>query len=73
LDVGDEKRQVVSGIAEHYTPEDLKGRKVICVTNLKAVKLRGEWSEGMILAASKGKELTLATIDQALPNGSVVN
>jgi methionyl-tRNA synthetase len=73
LDVGDEKRQVISGIAEHYTPEDLKGRKVICVTNLKAVKLRGEWSEGMILAASKGKELTLATIDQALPNGSVVN
>ncbi|WP_280522698.1 methionine--tRNA ligase [Marinococcus halophilus] len=73
LDVGDEKRQVVSGIAEHYAPEDLKGRKVICVTNLKAVKLRGEWSEGMILAASKGKELTLATIDQTLPNGSVVN
>ncbi|SFF03257.1 methionine--tRNA ligase [Alteribacillus iranensis] len=73
LDLGYEQRQVVSGIAEHYTPEQLKGKKVICVTNLKPVKLRGELSQGMILAASQGKELTLATIDQSLPNGSQVN
>ncbi|MDQ0300944.1 methionyl-tRNA synthetase [Salibacterium salarium] len=73
LDLGNEKRQVVSGIAEHYDPADLEGRKVICVTNLKPVKLRGELSQGMILAASQGKELTLATIDENLPNGSEVN
>ncbi|MFB4165067.1 methionine--tRNA ligase [Alteribacillus sp. JSM 102045] len=73
LDLGYEKRQVVSGIAEQYTPADLKGKKVICVTNLKPVKLRGELSQGMILAASKGSELTLATIDANLPNGSDVN
>ncbi|SDI11598.1 methionyl-tRNA synthetase [Alteribacillus persepolensis] len=73
LDLGNEQRQVVSGIAEHYKPEELKGKKVICVTNLKPVKLRGERSEGMILAASQGKELTLATIDGSLPNGSQVN
>ncbi|WP_158738771.1 methionine--tRNA ligase [Alteribacillus sp. YIM 98480] len=73
LDLGDERRQVVSGIAEHYTPEEIKGKKVICVTNLKPVKLRGELSQGMILAASKGSKLTLATIDANLPNGSVVN
>ncbi|WP_240377900.1 methionine--tRNA ligase [Bacillus piscicola] len=73
LDLGYEKRQVVSGIAEYYKPEELTGKKVICVTNLKPVKLRGELSQGMILAASKGKDLTLATIDQDLPNGSDVN
>ncbi|MGY4691898.1 methionine--tRNA ligase [Salibacterium sp. K-3] len=73
LDVGSEKRQVVSGIAEHYTPADLEGKKVICVTNLKPVKLRGELSQGMILAASSGDELTLATVNDHLPNGSEVN
>ncbi|WP_184665316.1 methionine--tRNA ligase [Texcoconibacillus texcoconensis] len=73
LDLGHEKRQVVSGIAEHYKPEELVGRKVICVTNLKPVKLRGELSQGMILAASQGDQLTLATVDQTLPNGSQVN
>ena len=53
LDLGYEKRQVVSGIAQHYKPEDLVGKKVICVTNLKPVKLRGELSQGMILAGSQ--------------------
>ncbi|MFE5320000.1 methionine--tRNA ligase [Paenibacillus sp. NPDC056579] len=72
LDLGTERRQVVSGIAKFYTPEQLVGRKVICVTNLKPVKLRGEMSQGMILAASHGDQLTLATISDALPNGSVV-
>ncbi|SFM42500.1 methionine--tRNA ligase [Salibacterium qingdaonense] len=73
LDVGGEKRQVVSGIAEHYAPADLEGKKVICVTNLKPVKLRGELSQGMILAASRGDELTLATVSQDMPSGSEVN
>ncbi|SDC73478.1 methionine--tRNA ligase [Shouchella lonarensis] len=72
LDLGSEKRQVVSGIAKHYTPEALIGKKVICVTNLKPVKLRGELSQGMILAGSKGKKLQLATIDGDLPNGAQV-
>ncbi|MDQ0209162.1 methionine--tRNA ligase [Alkalicoccobacillus murimartini] len=72
LDLGYEKRQVVSGIAKYYKPEDLVGKKVICVANLKPVKLRGELSQGMILAGSKGKKLQLATIDGALPNGAQV-
>ncbi|OIJ14477.1 methionine--tRNA ligase [Anaerobacillus arseniciselenatis] len=72
LDLGYEQRQVVSGIAEHYKPEELVGKKVICVTNLKPIKLRGELSQGMILAASQGGKLTLATIEQTLPNGSQV-
>lgn len=72
LDLGFEQRQVVSGIAKFYKPEELVGRKVICVTNLKPVKLRGELSQGMILAASHGEQLTLATVPDSMPNGAVV-
>lgn len=72
LDLGYEKRQVVSGIAKHYDPEQLVGKKVICVTNLKPVKLRGELSQGMILAGSTNNELSLATVEINLPNGSQV-
>lgn len=72
LDLGYEKRQVVSGIAKFYKPEELAGRKVICVTNLKPVKLRGELSQGMILAASQGDQLTLATVPDEMPNGAIV-
>ncbi|MBP1989082.1 methionine--tRNA ligase [Paenibacillus eucommiae] len=72
LDLGYEQRQVVSGIAKFYTPEQMVGRKLICVTNLKPVKLRGEWSQGMILAASHDDQLTLATVPEGMPNGAVV-
>lgn len=72
LDLGFEQRQVVSGIAKFYTPEELVGRKVICVINLKPVKLRGELSQGMILAASHGDQLTLATVPDNMPNGAIV-
>ena len=72
IDLGSEVRQIVSGIAEHYQPEQLVGRKVLVVTNLKPVKLRGELSEGMVLAASNDGTLTLPTINDELPNGSKV-
>lgn len=72
LDLGYEKRQVVSGIAKHYAPEEMVGKKVILVANLKPVKLRGELSQGMILAASVGEQLTLATVDPGMPNGAIV-
>jgi len=72
LDLGFERRQVVSGIAKHYKPEELIGRKVVCVTNLKPVKLRGVWSQGMILAASEGDRLTLVTVPDEMPNGAIV-
>lgn len=72
LDLGYEKRQVVSGIAKYYTPEEMVGKKVILVANLKPVKLRGEMSQGMILAASVGDQLTLATVDPTMPNGAIV-
>lgn len=72
LDLGYEQRQVVSGIAEHYKPEELTGKKVICVTNLKPVKLRGVLSQGMILAGSHDGQLALASIAESLPNGAQV-
>ncbi len=72
VDLGYEKRQVVSGIAEHYKPEELIGKKVIVVANLKPVTLRGELSQGMILAGSHEGVLTLATVDPKLANGAQV-
>ncbi|MEH6945182.1 methionine--tRNA ligase [Bacillus sp. JJ722] len=72
LDLGFEKRQVISGIAQFYKPEELVGRKVICVTNLKPVKLRGELSQGMILAGSEDGKLALASVAESLPNGAKV-
>jgi methionyl-tRNA synthetase len=72
LDLGYEKRQVVSGIAKFYQPEQLVGMKVICITNLKPVKLRGELSQGMILAGEEDGVLSLASVDQSLPNGAKV-
>ncbi|MEX2535944.1 MAG: methionine--tRNA ligase [Trueperaceae bacterium] len=71
--LGPEERTVVSGIREHYTPEQLKGRKVILVANLKPVTLRGVQSQGMILAAEDDEgKLSLATLDRDLPDGSEV-
>lgn len=73
VDLGNEKRQIISGIAEYYAPEDLLNKKVICVTNLKPVKLRGELSEGMILSGEgEDGQLSLAMTDQHLANGSKV-
>jgi methionyl-tRNA synthetase len=71
LKVGNDTRQVVSGIAEHYNTDELVGEKVILVANLKPVKLRGEKSEGMILAATSGKDLKLVNVN--MPSGSIVN
>lgn len=59
LDLGGEKRQVVSGIAEHFRPEDLPGRQVILVANLAPAKIRGIESQGMILVAQTAGRMTL--------------
>ena len=72
VDLGYEQRQVVSGIAKYYTAEELVGQKVIVVANLKPVKLRGELSQGMILAGEKDGILKLASVDPKLENGAKV-
>ncbi len=72
VDMGNETRQIVSGIAQWYEPEDLVGRKVIVVANLKPVTLRGELSQGMVLAAEKAGKLELATVPSTMANGASV-
>lgn len=74
LRLGDEERQVVSGIRQHYAPEVLVGRKLVIVANLPAIKLRGVESQGMILAAADDSgALSVVTLDRDLPDGSEVN
>ncbi len=71
INIGKETRQIVSGIADFYSPEDMIGRKVIVVSNLKPAKLRGVESQGMILAGSKKKLLELVSVEN-LPNGTKI-
>lgn len=70
VSLGDEERTVVSGIAKFYKPEDLIGKHVVLVANLKPAKLRGVMSHGMLLAASKGDELQI--VETTMPVGSKV-
>lgn len=71
VDLGNgDVRQIVSGIADHYSPEEMVGKKVIVVSNLKEANLRGEKSQGMLLCAEKGKDVELLT--STLPIGSKV-
>ncbi len=73
LDIGIETRQVVSGIAKYYKPEDLIGKKVVIIANLKPAKLMGIESQGMILAASNEDKLVLVTVDGDIPAGSKIS
>jgi len=73
VECGEEKRQVVSGIARYYTPEEMVGKTLILVANLKPAKLRGIESQGMILAASNNDKLVLVTVDKDIPTGSKVS
>ena len=74
IDTGDEEpRQVVAGLAEFFKPEDLEGRQVVVVVNLKPRKLRGETSQGMILAVRNGEEMQLLTVTAPVGNGCKVS
>ncbi|HEX9749754.1 MAG TPA: methionine--tRNA ligase [candidate division Zixibacteria bacterium] len=70
LAVGVERRQIVAGIAQHYKPEELVGKSIVIVANLKPAKIRGVESNGMLLAASHDGTLRLLTTDGPLPSGS---
>lgn len=72
LRVGDSERTVVSGIAQHYQPEDLIGKKVVVVANLKPTKLRGTLSEGMILAASDEERVEVLMVHSDIESGNRV-
>lgn len=64
LDLGEgESKQIVAGIRLHYTPEQLVGKKIVVVNNLQPAMLRGETSNGMLLAATSGEKVVLLTVD----------
>ncbi|MFO0948685.1 MAG: hypothetical protein U1D30_22630 [Planctomycetota bacterium] len=72
VDVGEEKKQIVAGIRGHYTEEELVGRTIIVVNNLQPAMLRGEESNGMLLAASSGDKVVLLRPDGDVPPGCQV-
>lgn len=72
LRVGGETRTVVSGIAKSYTPEEMVGKRVVLVANLKPARLRGIESQGMILCASDGDKVVLVSPEKIVPSGSEV-
>lgn len=63
VDIGDQQKQIVAGVREHYTPEQLVGKLIVIVNNLEPAVLRGEPSNGMLLAASSGEKVVLLTVD----------
>ena len=69
VEVGEEHRQIVAGIANDYTPEDLVDKIIVIVANLKPAKIRGIQSEGMLLAAKRGDKLNLVTVDSECNSG----
>ena len=72
INIGKEIRQIVSGIADYYTPEEFIGKKVVVVTNLKPAKLRGVESQGMILAGDKKGIMEVLSVKE-LPNGTKIH
>ena len=70
LSLGDEERTVVAGIAKFYSPEELVGKKILIVANLKPRKIFGIESQGMILALSDGKKMSLLVPDRDIEEGS---
>lgn len=71
VQMGTEKRQIISGVAKDFSPEEMVGKKVIVVANLKPRMLRGMESKGMILFAEDGKHVKLVTTEA--PDGNAVN
>ena len=72
VDIGDEKRQLVAGIAEKYSPEWVRGKKIVVVCNLEPATIRGVTSEGMLLAASTQEHLSLIMPCDDVPAGTKV-
>jgi len=71
VDLGKEKRQLVAGIKEHYNLDELKGKKIVVLCNLKPAKIRGVESKGMLLAADDGKKIRIIEADKSLPGDAV--
>ncbi|MCI5779534.1 MAG: methionine--tRNA ligase [Lentisphaeria bacterium] len=72
IEVGSETRQLIAGVAQSYSPEEIVGKTIVIVANLRPAKIRGVESQGMLLAAKAGKVLKLVTIDGDMPSGVVI-
>jgi len=72
VDLGDHERQIVAGVALAYAPEDLVGRRIVVVANLKPARIRGVESQGMLLAADLDGKPIVATFDRDVPPGTRV-
>jgi len=72
VNLGDEQRQLVAGIALSYQPESLVGKRIIVVANLEPARIRGVDSQGMLLAADLGGRPVLATFEEDVPPGTRV-
>ena len=72
VDTGREEKQLVAGIRKFYTKEELLGRKVIVINNLEPAVIRGQESQGMVLAASDDQNLSILILDKDIKIGSIV-
>lgn len=72
VDLGDEKRQLVAGVAQAYEPAALEGKRIIVVANLEPARIRGVESQGMLLAADLDGRPVVATFDEPIPAGTRV-
>ena len=72
VDLGDETRQIITGLVDHYELDELQGKVIAVVTNLKPAKIFGHWSYGMLLAAENDDHLALLTVDREITNGAKV-
>ncbi len=70
IEVGNETRPLVAGVAQYYTPEEMVGKTIVIVANLKPAVIRGVESAGMLLAAKSGKKLSLVTVEGDVPSGA---
>ena len=72
IDLGSEQRQILSGIAKFYKPEELVGRQIVIIANLEPRQMMGLESNGMILAAGDGELISLLAPDKELPPGTSI-
>ena len=70
VNMGDEMRQIVTGLVGYYTEEELRGKVIAVLMNLKPARILGQISNGMLLAAEIEDKLSLLTVDREIPNGA---
>lgn len=73
IDIGGEERQIVAGIGPWYNPDQMVGKTIVVVANMKPAVIRGHESKGMLLAAKQGPDLAIVTLDKELQPGAAIS